>query len=87
MEYLEQAKLFLLTKGADLGIALIKAGLIAFIGWQLIKFLTKAFANLMEKRDVDPSLRVFLKSLVKNLLIIHKELQHRFLKYRFFTRF
>jgi len=70
MEYLEQAKLFLVTKGADLGIALIKAGLIAFIGWQIVKFLSKTFANLMERKNVDPSLRVFLRSLVQNILLI-----------------
>lgn len=70
MEYLEQAKLFLITKGADFGIALAKALLIAFVGWQIIKFLTKAFANLMEQKDFDPSLRVFLRSLVKNALLI-----------------
>ncbi len=70
MEYLEQAKLFLVTKGADLGIALIKAAVIGFIGYQIIKFLTKAFANLMERENVDPSLRVFLRSLVKNGLLI-----------------
>lgn len=70
MEYLEQAKLFLVTKGADLGIALIKAALIGFIGWQIVKFLSKSFKGLMEKRNVDPSLRVFLASLVKNLLLI-----------------
>jgi small conductance mechanosensitive channel len=70
MEYLEQAKLFLVTKGADLGIALIKAVLIAFIGWQIVKFLSKAFANLMDRKNVDPSLRVFLRSLVQNILLI-----------------
>lgn len=70
MEYLEQAKLFLVTKGADLGIALIKAALIGFIGWQIIKFLSKTFASLMEKKDVDPSLRVFLRSLIQNILLI-----------------
>lgn len=70
MEYLEQAKLFLVTKGADIGLALIKAILIGFIGWQIVKFLSKAFANLMEKKNVDPSLRIFLRSLVHNLLLI-----------------
>ncbi|HET8828872.1 MAG TPA: mechanosensitive ion channel domain-containing protein [Pelobium sp.] len=70
MDYLETAKLFLVTKGADLGLALIKAGLVGFIGWQVVKFLSKAFAGLMEKKDVDPSLRVFLASLVKNTLLI-----------------
>ncbi|MFC5284824.1 mechanosensitive ion channel family protein [Pedobacter alpinus] len=70
MEYLEQAKLFLVTKGADVGLALIKATLIALIGWQIVKFLSKTFGKIMEKRDFDPSLRVFLKSLVHNLLLI-----------------
>nr|WP_294895893.1 mechanosensitive ion channel domain-containing protein [uncultured Pedobacter sp.] len=70
MDYLEQAKLFLVTKGADFGITMIKAVLIAFIGWQIVKFLSKAFANLMERKNVDPSLRVFLRSLVQNILLI-----------------
>lgn len=70
MEYIEQAKLFLITKGADFGVALIKATLIAIIGWQIIRFLTKSFTNFMAKKDFDPSLRVFLRSLVQNGLLI-----------------
>jgi small conductance mechanosensitive channel len=70
MDYIEQAKIFITTKGVDLGIALIKATLIAFIGWQIIKFLIKSFKKLMDKREVDPSLSIFLSSLIKNLLLI-----------------
>ncbi len=70
MEYLEQAKLFFITKGAEVGLTLIKALFIAIIGWQIIKFLTRSFTTLMETKDVDPSLRVFLRSLVKNGLLI-----------------
>ncbi len=70
MDYLEQAKLFLFTKGTDLGIALLKAVIIGFLGWQIIKFLSKSFERLIERNGVDPSLRAFLKSIVKNVLLI-----------------
>ncbi|MEO5911505.1 MAG: mechanosensitive ion channel domain-containing protein [Pelobium sp.] len=70
MDYLEQAKIFLTTKGVDLGIALIKGVLIAAIGWQIVKFISKSFGSLMERKSIDPSLTVFLKSLVHNILII-----------------
>nr|MBC7613669.1 mechanosensitive ion channel [Pseudopedobacter sp.] len=70
MTEFEQVQTFLINKGADIGLALIKAILIGFIGWQIVKFLSKSFVKVMEKRDVDPSLRVFLRSLVHNLLLI-----------------
>jgi hypothetical protein len=34
-------KSFLATKGADFGITLLKGFLVAFIGWQIVKFLSK----------------------------------------------
>lgn len=70
MEYLEQAKLFLVTKGADVSLTLMKATLIALIGWQIVKFLSKTFGEIMVRRNFDPSLRVFLKSLFHNSLLI-----------------
>lgn len=70
MNNLEQLKAMLLDRGADIGLSLIKAILIGFIGWQIVKFLTKSFTKIMESREVDPSLRVFLKSLIYNLLLI-----------------
>ena len=70
MDYIEQAKIFIATKGVDLGIALIKATLIAFIGWQIVKFIAKTFKKLMDGKDVDPSLSIFLTSLIKNILLI-----------------
>ncbi len=66
----DQIQTFLISKGTDIGLALIKAILIGLIGWQIIKFLSKSFAKVLEKKNVDPSLRVFLKSLVHNLLLI-----------------
>ncbi|MBC7655365.1 MAG: hypothetical protein H7098_12945 [Oligoflexus sp.] len=41
MDYIEQTKVFLATKGADFGITLLKGFLVAFIGWQIVKFLSK----------------------------------------------
>ncbi|MBK0382762.1 mechanosensitive ion channel [Pedobacter sp. SD-b] len=70
MNFLDQAKVFLATKGVDFGITLVKAVLVAFIGWQIVKFLSKAFGNLLIKKEIDPSLTVFLKSLVHNGLLI-----------------
>ena len=70
MNYIDQAKIFLATKGVDFGITLLKAFLVAFIGWQIVKFLSKAFESLLIKKDIDPSLTVFLKSLIHNGLLI-----------------
>lgn len=46
----------------------ILAVLVLIIGWWLINKLTSSMAKLMEKRDIDISLRPFLKSITKFVL-------------------
>ncbi len=66
------------SKVADLavtyGLRLIAAVVTLVIGLWIIKAISKAFARIMEKREVDPSLRGFLNSLngilLKALLFI-----------------
>lgn len=70
MEYLLDAKEFFITRGAEIGLTLIKALLILIIGWQIVKFLSRSFGKLIIRKGVDPSLQVFLKSIIHNLLII-----------------
>src|SRR6476660_935765 len=70
MDYILDAKDFLITTGAAIGLTIIKALLVLVIGWQIAKFLSRSFGKLILKHGVDPSLQVFLKSLVHNLLII-----------------
>jgi small conductance mechanosensitive channel len=70
MEYLLDAKEFFIARGADIVLTLIKAFLLLIIGWQVVKFLSKTFKNIILKKGVDPSLQVFLSSLIHNALII-----------------
>lgn len=50
------------------GTKLIGAIAVLIIGRMVIKFLTKRIGVIMDKRDVDASLKPFLKSLITNLL-------------------
>ncbi|MBL6448648.1 mechanosensitive ion channel [Fulvivirga sp. 29W222] len=70
MEYIEQLKLFLATQGTEIGLSIIKGVLVLLIGLQVIRFLTRSFNKFLEKRNTDPSLTPFLKSLFHNLLFI-----------------
>lgn len=70
MDYLLDAKEFFITRGAEIGFTLIKTLLVLVIGWQVVKFLSKSFGRMILRNGVDPSLQVFLKSIVHNLLII-----------------
>jgi small conductance mechanosensitive channel len=69
-KYLDQVYSWLIENGINLitGIVILIAGL-----W-IISILTRSFSKLMEKRDLNPSLRPFLKSLfnvtLKILLVI-----------------
>ena len=58
----------------DFGPKLIIAGLILYIGFRIIKFLTKKLNNIFEKKNLDKSLRPFLMSIIsislKALLIL-----------------
>lgn len=70
INYLHIIEQFLVTKGTEVGVALIKAALIWFIGKQIIKLINKAFAKIIERNKVDVSLQIFLKSIVKNALLV-----------------
>ncbi|WP_353134232.1 mechanosensitive ion channel domain-containing protein [Pseudopedobacter sp.] len=70
VNYLETVQQFLVTKGTEVGIALIKATLIWFVGKQIIKLINKAFAAIIQKNKVDLSLQLFLKSIVHNALTV-----------------
>ena len=70
VNYLETVQQFLITKGTEVGIALIKATLIWFVGKQIIKLINKAFAAIIQKNKVDLSLQLFLKSIVHNALTV-----------------
>lgn len=60
----------LMNLATKYGVPLIGAIVIWIIGSMIVKGLTNAFARNMEKRNVDASLRPFLKSLVGTLLRI-----------------
>jgi small conductance mechanosensitive channel len=68
--YLDTFQHFLVTKGADIGISLIKAALIWFIGKQIIHVINKAFSKIINKNKVDLSLQMFLKSIIHHALTI-----------------
>lgn len=50
------------------GPKLVGAILVWIIGSWVVKALTRAFGNIMDKRDLDPSLKPFLRGLVNGLL-------------------
>lgn len=60
----------LIQSGASLGTNLIKAALVFFIGRFIIKMINKLVRTLLEKRDIDPSVKSFVSSLVHILLMI-----------------
>ena len=68
--YLDTFQHFLVTKGADIGISLIKAALIWFIGKQIINLINKAFSKIISRNKVDLSLQMFLKSIIHHALTI-----------------
>ena len=70
MDYLEQGKQLLMTYGVDYGLAILKALIILVIGLWIIKLIRNGFGRLLSKRNIDESLKPFLKSLVYNLLLV-----------------
>ncbi len=52
------------------GPKLIMAILTLIIGLWIVKGMTKALSNMLDKRDIDPSLKPFLKSLFSTILKI-----------------
>lgn len=56
--------------GLEYGWLVIQAILIYVIGIRVIGWVTRLMAKGMEKREMEPSLRTFLKSLVRNILMV-----------------
>ena len=70
MEYLEQVKDLLATYGVDYGLALLKAVIVLIIGLWVIKAIRNGFGKLLNKRNIDDSLKPFLRSLLYNILLV-----------------
>ncbi len=70
MDYLEQGRELLMTYGVDYGLAILKALLILVIGLWIIKGIRNGFGKFLSKRNIDESLKPFLKSLLYNLLLV-----------------
>ena len=51
-------------------LSLLKAVAVLVIGLWVIKIFGKGFATFLDKRDMDESLKPFLKSLFKNILLV-----------------
>ena len=70
MDYIGQAKDLLMTYGVDYGLAILKAVIILVIGLWIIKAFRNGFGKFLERRNIDSSLKPFLKSLLYNLLLV-----------------
>ncbi len=60
----------LLDKGTDLGLTLIKAAVVFIVGRFVVNLLNKLVRRLMERRNVELSVKTFVMSLVNILLMI-----------------
>ncbi|MDR1258128.1 MAG: mechanosensitive ion channel [Tannerellaceae bacterium] len=60
----------ILHEGTSLGFTIIKAAIIFLIGRLIIKLLNRLFRRLLDKRDIELSVRSFLVSTVNVLLVI-----------------
>ena len=60
----------LFTQGAELGLTIIKALLVFIIGRLLISLINKLVTRILIKRDIDPSVKTFVGSLVNVVLMI-----------------
>lgn len=50
------------------GPRVLGAVVVLIIGWRIIRIIKRGLLNMMERREIDPSLRSFLISLIVNLL-------------------
>lgn len=60
----------LIGQASPLGLAIIKAIIIFIVGRFLIRLLNKFVSRILSKRDIDPSVRTFVGSLVNVTLMI-----------------
>ena len=65
-----QIKEFLMTTGVDIGLNILKAAALLVFGLWAVKWINRGFAKLLSRKTIDESLQPFLKSLVKNTMIV-----------------
>ncbi len=59
----------LIATGIDLGGKILAAIIVLIVGKFIVNWLNRLFAHMLEKRNVEPSVRSFLKSMVNILLV------------------
>ncbi len=59
----------LIDSGIDLGGKILAAIVVLIVGKFIVNWLNRLFARMLEKRNVEPSVRTFLKSMVNILLV------------------
>lgn len=69
-EQIETALRSILEHGAQLGYTLIKALIVFLVGRLAINLLNKLITKILNKRDIDPSIKTFVGSLVNVCLTI-----------------
>lgn len=65
-----QALTTLIQDGAALGTTLIKAALVFFIGRFIVRMINALIRKILSKRNIDPSIKTFVGSLVNITLMI-----------------
>jgi small conductance mechanosensitive channel len=55
--------------GLSYGPRVLGAALVWFVGRMLIRMINRVFNNMLERREIEPSLKPFLKSLVRGILL------------------
>jgi small conductance mechanosensitive channel len=69
MEIIETSTDYITTYAVEYGIPIIKAVLTFAIGLWIIRIIRKGFGRFLNKRNIDESLKPFLKSLLYNTLL------------------
>ena len=67
---LEEAIRSLVEHGSQLGFTIIKALIVFLVGRLVINLLNKLVRKILSKRDIDPSVKTFVSSLVNVSLTI-----------------
>lgn len=67
---IEQISMTLLDQGTHLGLTLLKALIIFILGKLAINLINKLVRRFLDRKDIDPSVRTFVGSLVNISLII-----------------
>ncbi|MEG1543637.1 MAG: mechanosensitive ion channel [Tannerellaceae bacterium] len=67
---IESAIKLIMEQGAELGFTLLKAFIIFVVGRMLINLINRIVKKVLSKRDIDPSVKTFMGSLVNVVLMI-----------------